>query len=314
MSQLVPIRQFTETEIETIKSAIAPGLSDSELQLFVATAKRTGLDPFSRQIYVSLKEWTDSKTGERRRRINIASTVDGFRVVAERSGKYRGQVGPYWCGPDGKWVDVWIHRQPPVASKVGVKRSDFDEPLWAVARFEAYNQATPVWQKMPELMISKVAECLALRKAFPNDLSGIYSAEEVKTIEHDAQPVQRKTHEDSPREVLEEVPPPSHGPDQAQHLEAFNASEPMPDFGPEPDQALHSPETYRVTFGKFKGKTLGEIGMYEAANYVRYLQNTAQRDGKELSGGAEEFVTYARAWNEKINQDKGALRGETFER
>jgi hypothetical protein len=65
-----------------------------------------------------------------------------------------------------------------------VYRSNFDEPLFAVAKWDSYSQPNnPIWKKMPDLMLAKCAESLALRKAFPNDMSGIYTDEEMGQAE-----------------------------------------------------------------------------------------------------------------------------------
>ncbi len=163
--------------------------TDGDLAVFLNYAQRTGLDPFSRQIYM-IGRW-DNKLGAKK--WTIQASIDGLRIIAQRSGEYAGQVGPEWCGTDGVWRDVWISNAPPTAARVGVIRKGFAQPLYAVALLNEYAQAYNgklggLWGSKPAVMLAKCAEALALRKAFPMDLSGIYTAEEMSQADQQYTP------------------------------------------------------------------------------------------------------------------------------
>lgn len=175
---------FDDEQVNVIRSQVAPGATDAELSLFLMYCQRTGLDPFSRQIYLSERKSKDDRGNWVVKRMP-ETTIDGFRVCAERSGGYEGQLGPFWCGENGQWSDVWLFTDPPLAAKVGILRRGFREPLWAVAMYDEYcqrksdGQPNSMWRKMPANQLAKCAESLGLRKAFPRELSGVYSREEM---------------------------------------------------------------------------------------------------------------------------------------
>jgi len=165
---------WTATQLGALKQLGLAQADSADLAFFFHQAQRTGLDPFARQIYMI----------QRGGKYGIQTSIDGMRIIAQRSKEYAGQAGPYWCGDDGVWKDVWLSATPPSAAKVGIYRAGFVEALWAVARFDSYAVPNnPIWKKMPDVMLAKCAESLAIRKAFPNDLSGIYTDEEMGQAE-----------------------------------------------------------------------------------------------------------------------------------
>jgi phage recombination protein Bet len=167
---------WTPEQTQLIATTIAPGCSSDELRLFAYACQRTGLDPFSKQIYAI----------RRSGRMTIQAGIDGLRAIAERTGELDGSHTE-WCGDDGQWSDVWISAKPPAAAKTTIWRKGSSHPFTGVARFADYNAGQGLWSKMPAAMIAKCSEALALRKAFPANLSGVYSTDEMEQAE--VQPV-----------------------------------------------------------------------------------------------------------------------------
>lgn len=175
--------RFSGDQLELLKATVAKGTTDDQFALFCEVAQRTGLNPFAKQIYAVLR---NTKQGDKWvPTMTIQTGVDGYRLIAQRTGEYAGQRGPQWCGEDGDWRDVWLSKQPPAAARVGVYRTGFMEPVWGVATMQSYLQTDRegrpmgLWKTMPDVMIAKCAEVLALRKAFPQELSGLYADAEM---------------------------------------------------------------------------------------------------------------------------------------
>lgn len=146
---------------------------DPILDQFLHKCQRTRLDPFSSQIYLVKKG-----------RYTIMTGIDGYRIIAQRTGEYAGQEGPFWCGRNGQFRDIWLEDKPPAGAKIGIYRKGFVKPVWGVATWSSYGNNSPMWLKMPDGQIAKCAEALGLRKAFPDDLSGIYTTEEMAQADH----------------------------------------------------------------------------------------------------------------------------------
>lgn len=171
-----------EDKMQILGDVIAPGLSKEQLEVFALACNRTRLDPFAKQICAVIR-W-DSEL--QRNKMTVQTTIDGFRVIAERTGKYAGRKPFEWCGPDGVWVEVWLKKEPPAAARARVLRKDFPEPLAAIARYKAYvatksgGAPTYMWTKMDAEQLAKCAEALALRTAFPQELGGLYTEDELE--------------------------------------------------------------------------------------------------------------------------------------
>lgn len=153
-------------------------------QVFMHVAQRSGLDPFARQIYM-ISRW-DFQSG--RNKWTIQTGIEGYRVIADRRKEYAGQLEPQWCGEDEVWRDVWTSTKPPVAARVGVIRRDWPNPAWGVVHFDEFAATkkgggfTHMWETKGRNQIAKCAEAAALRRAFPQDFTGVFIDEEMEHL------------------------------------------------------------------------------------------------------------------------------------
>lgn len=168
---------YSDAQVELIRKTVAAGCSNDELALFLEVCRGSGLNPFMKQIYAI-------KRGDK---MTVQTGIDGYRLLAARTGALAGIDDALYDSEEGEhpaWAQVTVWRL------VQGQRVPFS----AKARWREYaglnKDGNPVamWAKMPWLMLGKCAEALALRKAFPAELSGVYTAEEMEQADNPPTP------------------------------------------------------------------------------------------------------------------------------
>lgn len=251
MTDLVEAKSLTEERIDLIKRVYAKGATDDEFAIFIDVCKRTGLSPEQRQIYL-VKRWNKK---ENRNDMSVQTGIDGYRLCAERTGKYAGNDDPIYddeACPKKATVTVW--------KLVGGVRCAFT----ASARWDQYfpgDQQGFMWKKMPHLMLGKCAEALALRKAFPAELSGIYTKEEMEqagpTVDAEV--------------VVEQTPPKQIAPITPHH-------------------DTNSGPIFLIPFGRLKNKNLYDTAPQAIKDMLGWM------DTNDVSHKFPEFVAKARSY------------------
>ena len=173
------INLWSRDELSTIKRLCAETATEEEFKLFIYQAQKTGLDPLRRQIYFT--KYLNKKTGKHT--ASIITSIDGYRLIADRTGQY--------AGSDDSIIEEDESKTKIIKATVTVWKmvNNTRCPFTASARWSEYCPAISskafMWEKMPYFMISKCAESLALRKAFPSELSGMYTEDEMDQAHQD---------------------------------------------------------------------------------------------------------------------------------
>lgn len=150
---------------------------ESEVDQFLLECQFYDLNPLVGQIYAVWEKGV----------MRAVTTIDGLRALSVRTGADDGQDDPEWCDAEGNWRDFWGGGEHPTAARVRVYRKDTRRPLTGTANWSDFAPSGvegtgAMWDEtggMPAHMLSIRAEAIARRKAFPAELSGLYTAEEL---------------------------------------------------------------------------------------------------------------------------------------
>jgi len=198
---------ITPEQVDLVKSVVFKGATDEELKLFFFECRRRGVHPLDRLIHPVVRKDKDGA-----RRVSFQTSIDLFRSEAEGTGEYRGQKDVEY-GPMTEWDK--IDKKVPEYAKATIKR--FDEhtgdiiEISATAYWEEYYPGEQLgfqWRKMPRLMLGKCAEALALRKAFPRKLAGLYTFEEMQLTDIISQGKGKNSTTEPQRKSEKKEPPP----------------------------------------------------------------------------------------------------------
>jgi len=172
-----PAIQWNPDEIDTIRRTVAEGASPAELKMFLHLSGTYGLDPFARDIWFI-------KAGDKP---IIMTSRDGYLKIANRNPHFKGIDGDVVYSKDhfrrvnGSVEHVYGFdengsRGNPIGAYAIAKRDD-REPIYCWAPWVDYNKGNGTWRQYKHAMILKVAETMALKRAF--SISGLVTQEEL---------------------------------------------------------------------------------------------------------------------------------------
>lgn len=178
---------FTPEQIKIIKNSICKGATDDEFEIFLMACVKTRLDPFMRQIY-AVKRKTKKPDGNYGEVMTIQTGIDGYRLIAERTESYApGPEPTYTYDEKGALLTAtsYIKKLTKDGSWHTVSASAHIDEYMQTFNDKNTGEKKPsgMWANMPRTMLAKCAESQALRKAFPAEMSGIYTKEEMDQAE-----------------------------------------------------------------------------------------------------------------------------------
>ena len=170
------LANYSQEQLDILRDQIAPGATEMELRYFLEVAKRRGLDPFAKQIYAIRRKIWNAERRVEEDRMTIQTGIDGLRAIADRTGAY--------APGDESWAGAGddLAATVSVRKRVGGEWITFSATAHVVEYMPLRRDGAPqgLWARMPRVMIAKVAEAKALRKGWPEQIGGLYTADEME--------------------------------------------------------------------------------------------------------------------------------------
>lgn len=146
--------------IKILQATVAKDSTPEEFAMFASFCRSTGLNPFKKEI------WFIKVNGGR---VQMMTGINGYLAIANAHPQF-----------DGMEVDVTTTPQGvPVKATAKVYRKDRRFPSVGIALMAEFRKDTPIWKSMPSVMLTKCAKTIALREAFPQEMNGLYTEEEM---------------------------------------------------------------------------------------------------------------------------------------
>jgi len=182
-------RGVTEAQWRTLCHSLYPGADPQSVLMVIDYCAARKLDPLKKPCHIVPMEVKDARSGAYGWRDVVMPGIYELRTTAQRTGDYLGHSEPTY-GPEQEcygvlapaWCALTVFRwnekaQQSVPFPVRVL---FREAV-AVTKDKRTGElkANARWTKAPVQMLTKCAEAAALREAFPDELGGEVTAEEM---------------------------------------------------------------------------------------------------------------------------------------
>lgn len=178
-------RGITEAQWRTLVHSLYPGANlNSVLMVWDYCAARK-LDPLKKPCHIVPMEVKIAATGQYEWRDVVMQGIYEIRTTAQRTGQYLGHSKVEY-GPDvdvkgvkaPEWAEMTVYRHNALsAQRVEFPVSVYFREVVACTRDGKPNSR---WSKAPRQMLTKCLEAAGLREAFPDEIGGAQTAEEME--------------------------------------------------------------------------------------------------------------------------------------